>query len=278
MAVATSIHKSMTFAVAPPNGGVYVRSAGHYHLPSGGIENRDAADFGELFWGIAGEGYFRHPDGREQRLTGRMCWHYPPGVPHAIRAGDAGFHYRWVTLAGEHGEDFFTGLGIAPGAAAAGSCPEELFSEIELLLPEKDRGQQLAALAIALRILTLAVTPPGKTRPGGSAARAAALIEENYPHAALNVEAVAEKLQLHRVALSRSFRQAYGVSISAYLAGCRLREALRLLHRPEPPPIAEIARRCGYATPGYFAKAFRRATGKRPSEFLPPAGKNRNCD
>ena len=58
----------------------------------------------------------------------------------------------------------------------------------------------------------------------------------------------------------------YGVPVASYLRGLRMDTAARLLQESDLP-VAEIAHRVGYEDPSRFAAAFRRHTGRRPTEL-----------
>jgi len=66
--------------------------------------------------------------------------------------------------------------------------------------------------------------------------------------------------------LMRTFKAATGWQIHKYVAEDRLNAAKRLLAE-EHASARDIAERLGFRSPAYFATAFRRMTGKTPSEF-----------
>jgi AraC-like DNA-binding protein len=66
--------------------------------------------------------------------------------------------------------------------------------------------------------------------------------------------------------ICRHFRQVYGVSITRYLADCRLRKARRTLAAGEMT-ISQAAYLAGYSNPASFSTAFRRAFGISPGRI-----------
>lgn len=66
--------------------------------------------------------------------------------------------------------------------------------------------------------------------------------------------------------LARAFKVSTGWQIQKYVAQERIRTASKLLAEGELSCEA-IAGRLGYSSPAYFSNAFRRMTGKSPSEF-----------
>ena len=65
---------------------------------------------------------------------------------------------------------------------------------------------------------------------------------------------------------SHLFRQYYGVPPMHYIAEKKLQKARQLL-RVSGLKIAVIAAECGFSTPEYFSKVFRREYGIAPDEF-----------
>ena len=66
--------------------------------------------------------------------------------------------------------------------------------------------------------------------------------------------------------IARLFRQATGMSLSAYITQQRMDMARRLLEQSELPP-GTVAQRCGFADYPYFFRTFKRATGLSPTEY-----------
>lgn len=65
---------------------------------------------------------------------------------------------------------------------------------------------------------------------------------------------------------SHTFKQAFGISYTAYLESVRLREAERLLLTTEAD-ITEIAQTVGFGTVSYFIERFRKSHGVSPGAF-----------
>ncbi len=93
---------------------------------------------------------------------------------------------------------------------------------------------------------------------------------ESYVH-----DHLSEQLTLNELArlvgisvrhLSRTVREAKGVSVHRWIAECRLSEARRLLANSELP-VHEIAQRSAFQSAAAFSTAFRAASGFTPSEF-----------
>ena len=79
-------------------------------------------------------------------------------------------------------------------------------------------------------------------------------------------EALSQLFHLSQGHIARLFRQATGMSLSAYITQQRMDMARRLLEQSELPP-GTVAQRCGFADYPYFFRTFKRATGLSPTEY-----------
>ena len=66
--------------------------------------------------------------------------------------------------------------------------------------------------------------------------------------------------------IARLFRQATGMSISAYITRQRMEMACRMLEQSELPP-GTVAQRCGFSDYPYFFKVFKQTTGLSPTRY-----------
>ena len=101
------------------------------------------------------------------------------------------------------------------------------------------------------------------------------LIERNLdvPHFA--VKDLADALGMSRRPLTRRMKEAFEATPAAYIRTRRLERARALLAE-NPPSVAAVAEAVGFRSASAFTKAFRRATGRVPTEYarehgeLPP--------
>lgn len=84
--------------------------------------------------------------------------------------------------------------------------------------------------------------------------------------AVVSVEELARRLGISTVYLRRLFARQLGRSPHEVLLDARLGKARHLL-RDSSCTIAHIARQCGFETPHYFARMFRKHTGMTPRTF-----------
>lgn len=104
-----------------------------------------------------------------------------------------------------------------------------------------------------------------KAEPAGSFKFKAAFYIERHYAENFSLEQVAEVFRLNPFYFSRVFKEEFGQTFVEYLTAYRLQKADSLLSNSNLS-IKEIARACGYADANYFAKVYKRAYLKSPSE------------
>jgi two-component system, response regulator YesN len=90
-------------------------------------------------------------------------------------------------------------------------------------------------------------------------------IEENYRER-IGLRSIAEEFYLNASYLSTLFKQRTGVNLNRYIESVRIERAKALLTHLDVP-VNELAVMIGYGDPNYFAKSFRKRTGKTPLEY-----------
>lgn len=82
----------------------------------------------------------------------------------------------------------------------------------------------------------------------------------------LTLDEISEKFATNRTTLNALFKKEYGTSAMDYLNNVRIQNASFMLTNTGLP-IATVAERTGFSDEAYFSRAFKKATGKSPSEF-----------
>ncbi|MCR5732898.1 MAG: helix-turn-helix domain-containing protein [Sphaerochaetaceae bacterium] len=90
-------------------------------------------------------------------------------------------------------------------------------------------------------------------------------IRENYA-SPIGLSDAAEFAKLSENHLSTLFREESGINFLQYLNAYRINKAVELMKK-EGINISEIAISCGFPTPGYFAKIFKRFLGQSPTQY-----------
>lgn len=90
-------------------------------------------------------------------------------------------------------------------------------------------------------------------------------IKENY-YNPIGLQEAALFLNVSETHLSRLFKELVGINFLSYLNTYRINKSIDLLINSNEN-INEIAYQCGYITPGYFAKIFKRLLKTTPKKF-----------
>ncbi len=245
-----------------------LRSLGRYqYTEAGSIEEIRPRGFVQLYWGLTGRTGFATDDGEVVIGPGDI-FVYPSNAWHRLRALDRGTAYWWFTVDGTLADVTVEAFGLRPPwPKPAGPPPVRLFQRLAALIVDPSQTAERAAAALAWELLSNAAAG-GQSATGEDLVveRLRRLLIERASDPELSVARLAGELQEDRSVLSRRFTRLVGVAPKPFLQSIRLGRAMSLLHTTEAP-VAEIARDCGFADPGYFARAFRERTGLTPERF-----------
>lgn len=192
-----------------------------------------------------------------------------PGLVHVVPAGtehDQRCRGAWRTccVLYEGGEELLAALPgtVSTGAAGTGA----VWMEQLVGLHQSGAGAVAADLLAALLRWLAARGDRSAERAAEHPGLLAALdwLDAN-PRAELSVAALAAAAGLRASRLSALFQARFACGPVAYGHRRRLELARRLLADPYLP-VAEVAHRCGYADPAYFARRFRAAFGQAPRQ------------
>lgn len=157
-----------------------------------------------------------------------------------------------------------------------GRLPKWLRGYVEALLVEatdEGPGSDVVMARLSGAIVTRALRSglesmdnPGWLRglQDPAIARALATLHEAYGHD-WTIETLARAVGLSRATFAARFRDLVGEAPMAYLFGCRMRQASRLLH--EGKSLGQVAEAVGYSSEAAFSTAFRRHAGVSPGQF-----------
>ena len=243
---------------------------GHYH------------NVPELFLQVGGGTSFRFPHGTVLLGTDAICV-MPRGVSHAEQPVDlatpystivcmfqpAGFslHYSYASPKRQihsHRLDQFT---LSQGQDLFRYL-DDLAEGEEFPAPQREDYQTslLRAFLLAVRRKVEAMKEP-EAQPGSlKVARARELVLAHLPDATLTVQRIASDLQCSADYLSRRFHEECGVTLNHYLNGQRIRMAKEAL-QDISLNVSEVGWGCGFNSPSYFIRTFRRHTGHTPGEY-----------
>jgi AraC family transcriptional regulator len=166
---------------------------------------------------------------------------------------------------GGRGVDFEA---VAASLAAGDPLAEEIVRALSSSGAEDDLYAESAAAFLSMHLLS---------RHTRSAAPRAPIREDKRVHAAVAImhDRIADPVTLADIAgevhlsvfhLVRVFKDATGMTPYRFLTRLRIEKAKRLLCDTDLP-IAQIASRCGFSSPGALSTAFVRHAGTRPSAY-----------
>lgn len=96
--------------------------------------------------------------------------------------------------------------------------------------------------------------------------RAKNCIHQQYTNQDLNLQLIAQQLQVSPVYLSRIIKRELGTSFTGLVTELRIRKAITLLNTTNLQ-VYEIAEQAGYESQHYFSTAFKKAVGVSPNYY-----------
>lgn len=90
-------------------------------------------------------------------------------------------------------------------------------------------------------------------------------IQENYMYD-ISMQDLARKMNYSEAYFCKLFKQCFSKNFTAYLTEYRVKEAKRQLMEPTVN-VKDVGRAVGYGDSNYFARVFKRVTGRTPTEY-----------
>ena len=145
-------------------------------------------------------------------------------------------------------------------------CHEKMFEAYKL--PE-NRDLMMNSILYEYLYLLASKFPrksiPPKEKKISYVEEALRYIENNYAHT-VNIQVIADHLNIERTYLYRLFKDITGTSPQEYLLDYRIRRACSLLKETDLP-ISDIARSVGYDDALYFSRLFKQKKGQTPTQY-----------
>lgn len=92
------------------------------------------------------------------------------------------------------------------------------------------------------------------------------IVAENVSDQEFDTRVLIESMGLSRTMLFNKVKELTGLNLQNYINKMRMEKAMELM-KTTSLPLAEVAEKCGFATPRYFSTSFKNYTGKTPSQF-----------
>lgn len=90
-------------------------------------------------------------------------------------------------------------------------------------------------------------------------------INENYDSIS-DVESIAREFYISKYHLCRFFKKNLGISLITYLNTIKIRNACRMI-KEGCTNLTEVAMQCGFNSPSYFCKVFKKEIGISPTDY-----------
>lgn len=87
-----------------------------------------------------------------------------------------------------------------------------------------------------------------------------------HSHEDISLDALAKKVDLSPIYISKMFKEKLGVNYIDFLTECRIEKAKKLMGNPEKS-IKEITFEVGYHDPNYFSKVFKKVAAVSPNSY-----------
>ncbi len=196
-----------------------------------------------------------HQEHQTLNYTGSSVFVYQPGQEHWIKNQIAG-QQICIGVHGCHAQDIQAG--IYPRTQEI----DALFAMIDQTLQRSHHQATLDCLA-GLVALSFQQT---QTDTNASPVDQAKTFIQNNLSEALSIERIAASVYLSPDYLRQLFKQELGTSLMHYVIEQRLALAQQLL-RESNQNIQDIAEHCGFQSPYYFSRLFKKYCNCTPSEF-----------
>lgn len=149
------------------------------------------------------------------------------------------------------------------------SLKPKAFAAILDLLRKMEKGSEFTYIHIAELISIICdphnVLKKENIKSTGIADRVLEYINSNYGSIA-GLEEIAAQVHVSKQYMCTLFKKEINVTVSEYLNSVRINNACELL-RENKSSITETAMLCGYNSPMYFSKSFKKIVGMTPNEY-----------
>ena len=199
---------------------------------------------GTLYQGTANESFH-----------GNSIFVYQPGKDHWISTDSSGIQIC-IGVHGAHADD------INAGVYQRQPKVDALFSELRRVIHTNDQVRLDCYAGLIVQELRSDTDEKHTTTP---AEQAKAFIQQHLA-SELSIERIAQSLFISPDYLRQLFKKTYGDSIMHYVIQQRLDLASHML-RDSTHSISDIAEQCGFQSPYYFSRLFKKYRNSSPSEY-----------
>jgi AraC-like DNA-binding protein len=250
------------------NSPISLRSVAREKLPLKHGKSKRCMDFIQLLWTNTGSGLIQVGE-QDYDLKPNDAVICLPGIPRSLMSNSVQWDYSWITFDGACAETILSELKLPLKPFPEGEFCRKYSTEFEILLKQPSPLMERLAsgkLYDFLIHLSCKLSYKDKESSGALLDEAIIEIESEFANSELNVNYLAEKLNVSRFSIHRLFFESLGVAPKAYIDSIRLQKVMQQLVINDST-LEAIASQTGFASGNYLAKFFIKKMGYTPSQF-----------
>ncbi len=238
------------------------------------IRRPEGMPFWQLFYGVEGIGEFRFADKTYRLLPGQTALLFP-NVSHSYSPISGKWQVHFLGFEGNACLKLLHTMGFTESAVYhqenPALCVRHILAIEKLFLSGQPDAQKECSKEIYSLLLDLSTdhvsffVSPEDDR-SGLVQDVLHYLETHYMED-VSLPVLAEIFHLTPEYLCSVFKEAAGDTIIRYLTKIRIHHARILLVENPDLTLQDIASRCGFHSPSYFGKVFRRHVGMTPQAF-----------
>lgn len=244
---------------------ISLRSVGFYFLPENTyskpkIKKYISINFCQEGFGYILSGkneYFLDKDHIVITLSGKKFGH---------KTESENLRYMNITFDGPLAMNVLSSFGLSEGSLEVENTSIQEIEALKRTLEDPLLSHAFSASCMVYRIIANLKKKKKNIDTMTTTQKAIAIIRQNWSSVDLNIEKVAEELDVFPSRLSKVFLEEEGITPSKYLTHLRLHNAIQLLKFSQQS-IVEVAESCGYADSNYFSKIVKKNYGKTPMQI-----------
>ena len=251
---------------------VFITAMGYYPKAKGHAMTRNGHPDHILIYCTDGNGILTI-DGKTTVIKSGDFIYLPQGSKHQYHAHDkTPWSIYWLHFDGslanafcEHLNlsEYFLNIGVQPRVIRVFDAISALRYSSHNIAEFIQGGHQVQALLSYIALLSQQRQPYSGKSIDTESIRA--LMQENI-HGHLDLETIAEKVQLSKYHFSKKFKAQTGESPIQYFINMKMQRACYLLDS-NPRPIKHIAAEMGYEDAYYFSRLFKKTIGMAPEKY-----------
>lgn len=224
----------------------------------GNVTRHRGFEFHQILWCTAGSGSYE-VGGEVMTLTPGEGVYMRPGVPHSYGGED--FHTGFCSFSIAESVTEIMGIGDWFRFRTTPTFLRELDNLLHIAIGDSTLIDRSAA---GYYFVTgfFASQSRAEISP---AERIKRIIERRYSEP-LSLLDIAEEMGMDRYSVCHIYKQHSGVTVMEDLLRIRLQKAKQLL-KYDTATVEEVGRLCGFDSPSYFGKLFKKKNGCTPAEY-----------